>query len=50
MPAPRHRRDQFPETVAARQVRIQQIVREIAAMPILDPRFPHEIMDDLNAL
>ncbi|MGH6822531.1 MAG: hypothetical protein ACRECP_00180 [Methylocella sp.] len=23
---------------------------EIATMPILDQRFPHEIMDDLNAL
>jgi antitoxin VapB len=23
---------------------------EIAAMPILDPRSPREIMDDLNAL
>jgi antitoxin VapB len=23
---------------------------EIAAMPLLDPRSPHEIMDDLNAV
>jgi hypothetical protein len=23
---------------------------EIAAMPMLDPRFPREIMDDLNPL
>jgi len=29
---------------------MDQIVREIAAMPILDRRPPREIMDDLNAL
>jgi antitoxin VapB len=23
---------------------------EIAAMPVIDPRSPHEIMDDLNAV
>jgi hypothetical protein len=27
---------------------MDQIVREIAAMPILDRRSPREIMDDLN--
>lgn len=41
---------QSPEAVAARRDRMNRIVREIAAMPILDPRSPREIMDDLNAL
>jgi antitoxin VapB len=47
---PARQRDRSPETVAARRARIDQIVREIAAMPILDRRSPHEIMDDINAL
>jgi TPP-dependent indolepyruvate ferredoxin oxidoreductase alpha subunit len=29
---------------------MDRVVREIAAMPVLDPRSPHEIADDLNAL
>ena len=49
-PEPRPPRDQSPEAVAARNARIDRIVEEIAAMPVLDPRSPHEIMDDLNAL
>lgn len=43
-------RDQSPEAAAARRARIEQIVREIADMPILDRRSPREIMDDLNAI
>src|SRR4051794_19009292 len=38
---------QSPEAVAAKRARIDQILREIAALPILDPRSPREIMDDL---
>jgi antitoxin VapB len=49
VPDPRPR-DQSAEAVALRRARIDQIVDEIAAMPILDPRFPREIMGDLNAL
>jgi len=44
------RRDQSPATVAARQAKVNRIVAEIAAMPVLDPRSPNEIMDDLNAI
>jgi hypothetical protein len=29
---------------------MERIVNEIAALPVLDPRSPHEMMDDLNAL
>ena len=47
---PRRPRDQSPEAVAARRARIEQIVREIAAMPILDRRSPREIMDDLDSV
>jgi antitoxin VapB len=43
-------RDTSPEAIARRKAAIQQIVDEIAAMPILDPRSPREIMDDLNKL
>jgi len=43
-------RDQSRETVAARPARIESIVKEITAMPVLDPRSPIQIMDDLNAL
>ena len=46
----RRTRDPSPEAAAARRARIDQIVREIAAMPILDRRSPREIMDNLNAL
>lgn len=47
---PRHPRDQSPEAVAARHARTDRFVAELAAMPVLDPRSPQEIMDDLNAL
>jgi len=35
---------------AARIARTDRFVAELAAMPVLDPRSPREIMDDLNAL
>ena len=47
---PRHPRDQSPEAVAARRARTNRYVAELATMPVLDPRSPHENMDDLNAL
>jgi antitoxin VapB len=50
VPEPRGPRDRSPEVVAARRARIDQMVRDIAAMPILDRRSPREIMDDLNAV
>lgn len=50
VPEPRRRRDQSPKAAAVRRTRIDEIVREIAAMPVLDRRSPREIMDDLNAV
>jgi antitoxin VapB len=50
LPEPRHPRDQSPKAVAARHARTNRFVAELAAMPVLDPRSPREIMDDLNAL
>lgn len=50
MREPKRGRDQSPGAVAARRGRIDQIVREITALPILDRRSPREIMDDLSAL
>jgi len=50
VPEPSRQRDLSPEAVAARRARIDKLVREIAAMPILDRRSPREIMDDLNAV
>ncbi len=47
---PRRPRDQSAEAVAARRTRTDRLVAELAAMPVLDPRAPGEIMDDLNAL
>ncbi len=49
MAKPERRRDLSAEAIAARKARIDRIVDEIAAMPVLDPRSPREIMDDLNA-
>jgi antitoxin VapB len=43
------RRDQSPAAIAARKASVDRIVAEIAAMPILNPRDPREIMDDLNS-
>jgi antitoxin VapB len=50
LPEPRWPRDQSLEAVAARRARTDRFVAELATMPILDPRSPSEIMDDLNAL
>jgi antitoxin VapB len=50
MAEPERRRDLCAQAIAARKARIDQIAEEIAAMPVLDPRSPREIMDDLNAL
>jgi antitoxin VapB len=44
------KRDTSPEAIAARIAVMQQIADEIAAMPVLDPRSPREIMDELNEL
>lgn len=50
LPEPCRPRDQSPEAVVMRRQRLELIVSEIAAMPILDKRSPNAIMDDLNAL
>jgi antitoxin VapB len=49
-PGLRRSGDRSPEAIAARRARIDQVVRDIAAMPILDRRSPREIMDDLNTV
>jgi antitoxin VapB len=50
LPEPIRPRDLSSEAVAMRRQRVERIVGEIAAMPILDKRTPHEIMGDLNGL
>ncbi len=50
VPETRHSRERSPATAAARRERIERMVRDIAAMPVLDQRTPREIMDDLNDL
>ncbi|HXX82993.1 MAG TPA: hypothetical protein VEN29_03335, partial [Casimicrobiaceae bacterium] len=45
-----HRRDQSAEAAAARRLRTDKLVETFAALPILDPRSPREIMDELNAV
>jgi hypothetical protein len=50
LPEPGRPRDRSFEAAALRRERIGRIVSEIAALPVLDKRSPHEIMDDLNAL
>ncbi|MCI0598038.1 MAG: hypothetical protein L0Y50_09530 [Beijerinckiaceae bacterium] len=47
---PRLPRDQSSEAIAARHARTNRFVAKLAAMPVLDPRSPQEIMDDLNTL
>jgi antitoxin VapB len=47
---PRRPRDQSAEAVAARHARIDEIVREVAALPVLDPRPTQALIDDLNEL
>jgi hypothetical protein len=39
-----------PADVAERNASIDRIVAEIAALPVLDPRSPEDIMDDLAPL
>jgi antitoxin VapB len=48
--APLAPRDTSPAAVARRKASIDTIVAEIAGLPILDPRSPREIMDDLDSL
>jgi antitoxin VapB len=43
-------RDQSAEAVAARRSRTDALVAKFAALPVLDPRSPREIMDDLDPL
>jgi antitoxin VapB len=50
LPEPHRPRDQSPEAVAARHARTNRLVAELASMPVLDPRSPRDIMDDLNAI
>jgi hypothetical protein len=40
-------RDTSPEAIARRKAETQQIIDEIKALPVLDPRPLQEIMDDL---
>jgi antitoxin VapB len=47
---PQKRRDQSPAAIAKRKASIERIVADIATLPVLDPRSPSDIMDDLNAL
>jgi antitoxin VapB len=46
----RRPRDTSPEAVSARIARIDEIVREVASLPVLDPRPTREIIDELNEL
>ena len=48
--APRAPRDTSPAAVARRKASMDRAVAEIAELPILDPRSPREIMDDLDSL
>lgn len=43
-------RDLSPAAIAARKMQLQAFARMVSEMPVLDPRSPREIMDDLNAL
>jgi len=43
-------RDTSPEAISARRERTNRFVAELAAMPVLDPRSPNEIMDHLDPL
>ena len=49
-PEPRRPRDQSPEASAARRKRIDEIVHQVALLPVLDPRPTQEIIDELNEL
>ena len=50
LPDPRTARDPSPKAAAARRLLMDRIAEEIATLPVLDPRPPHEIMHDINAL
>jgi antitoxin VapB len=43
-------RDPSPEAIASRRAKLAKFVAELAAMPVLDPRSPQEIADDLDPL
>ena len=43
-------RDTSPAAIAARKAALDRAVREIAALPDLDPRSSQEIMDGLDPL
>ena len=43
-------REQSPEAIKARRSRTDALVAALAAMPVLDPRPPREIMNDLDSL
>jgi antitoxin VapB len=43
-------KDCSPEAIAARRERLDRLVAQVAALPVLDPRSSEEIADDLNAL
>jgi len=43
-------RDSSPADAAGCKASVDRIVAEIAELPILDPRSPRAIMDDLDAL
>ncbi|MDJ0448672.1 hypothetical protein [Methylocystis sp. JR02] len=38
------------ETTAGRRASVARIVAQVKALPILDPRSPQEIVDELNEL
>lgn len=44
------RRQVTAEAVATRHERTRGFVAKLSSLPVLDPRSPSEIMDDLNAL
>ena len=46
----RRPRDTSPGAVAARMARIDEIVRAVASLPVLDSRPTQEIIDELNEL
>lgn len=47
---PARQRDLSPQAVAARKAQIDKVIQQISKLPVLDPRSPREIMDDVNAL
>jgi antitoxin VapB len=49
-PAQRSTRALNDAEIAAKKARIDELVLKIAALPVLDPRSPQEIMDDINEL